>query len=56
MVNFFLGDMTERIYIGISQNSLDPAIIFCHDTATANGKNGYRDPFTGNYTFTSTSL
>jgi len=46
----------DRIYIGLNKADLDPAIIFSHDNATANGKKGYRDPFTGNYTFTSTSL
>ena len=34
---------------------LDPCIIFAHDNATANDKKGYRDPLTGNYTFTATS-
>ena len=46
----------DRIYIGINKIDLDPAIIFCHDKATANDKKGYRDPYTGNYVFTSTSL
>jgi hypothetical protein len=46
----------DKIYIGITKVDLDPTIIFCHDNATANGKKGYRDPYTGNYTFTSTSL
>ena len=52
-----LKNMPEhRIYIGLNKTDLDPVIIFSHDNATANGKKGYRDPFTGNYTFTSTSL
>ena len=46
----------DRIYIGINKIDLDPAIIFSHDNATANDKKGYRDPCTGNYVFTSTSL
>ena len=46
----------NRIYIGINNLCLDPCIIFSHDNATANDKKGYRDPFTGNYTFTATSL
>ena len=46
----------DKIYIGMSKNDFDPAIIFSHDNATTNGKKGYRDPYTGNYTFTSTSL
>ena len=50
----------NRIYVGINNLSLDPSldpcIIFSHDNATANDKKGYRDPFTGNYTFTATSL
>ena len=46
----------SRIYIGINDLCLDPCIIFAHDNATANDKKGYRDPLTGNYTFTATSL
>ena len=46
----------DRIYIGSNKIDLDTAIIFCHDNATANEKKGYRDPYTGNYVFTSTSL
>ena len=41
---------------GNNNPNLDPHVILAHDVAVANGEKGYRDPITGNYTFTAASL
>ena len=41
---------------GSNNLNLDTRVILAHDVAVANGKKGYCDPITGNYTFTAASL